>query len=79
MPDRKYMSHSTATCKDPWDKKLSGNAADRREVIAERYKDLKDFAKTETRRADKNRRKLKELRSMLKDDESSSRKEVQAQ
>ena len=81
MPERKYRSHSTEKCKqkEQWKTTLSENTADWQEAIAHRKKDWKDFAKSETRRADKAKEQLKELRSLIKDGKSSKKREYRVQ
>jgi len=41
MPPSKYQSHSTSNCKDNWEKKLSGNSADRQDSVKDRNQSWK--------------------------------------
>ena len=81
MPERKYKSHTSDQCKqkEQWKKKLSGNTADKQEAIRERKKDWKDYSKSETRRADKATKELKELHHLIRGKGSSRKKEYRAQ
>ena len=81
MPERKYKSHTADQCKqkEQWTKKLSGNTADKQEATTQCKKDWKDFAKSETRRAEKASKELKELRNLVKGKKSSRNKEYRAQ
>jgi len=81
MPERNYKSNTADQCnqKERWKKKLSGNTADKQEAITQHKKAWKDFAKSETRRAEKASKELKELRNLIKGKKSSREKEYRAQ
>jgi len=76
MPERKYMSHGTAKCsnKKQWELKLSGNAAYQQAAVIHRKKSWQQAAKSEQRRAEKYKTKVKELRREIRLQEKSKQK-----
>ena len=68
IPERKYMSHETAKyCnKKQWELKLSGNTAYQQAAVIHQKKSWQQVAKSEQRRAEKYKTKVKELRREIR-------------